>query len=100
MLPIAALCGIAISAAVYLLMNIAYFAVITREEFLQTNAVAVVRMDSENHSNLLEIRRENAGQLLLCRTIPDCPPVAGQPEQLHFCIIPVLSDRLFLISQI
>uniref|UniRef100_A0A1I8BMW9 AA_permease domain-containing protein n=1 Tax=Meloidogyne hapla TaxID=6305 RepID=A0A1I8BMW9_MELHA len=40
-LPLAALCGIGISAIVYLLINIAYFSVLTIDEFLNTEAVAV-----------------------------------------------------------
>uniref|UniRef100_A0A915P333 Amino acid transporter n=1 Tax=Meloidogyne floridensis TaxID=298350 RepID=A0A915P333_9BILA len=39
-LPLAALCGIGISAVVYLLINIAYFSVLTIDEFLNTEAVA------------------------------------------------------------
>ena len=42
-LPIAALCGIGISAAIYLLMNVAYFSVISLDEFMLTETVAVVR---------------------------------------------------------
>ncbi|KAK0392987.1 hypothetical protein QR680_000007 [Steinernema hermaphroditum] len=41
-LPIAALCGIGISALVFLSMNVAYFAVLTVEEFKQSDVVAVV----------------------------------------------------------
>ncbi|KAK0392986.1 hypothetical protein QR680_000007 [Steinernema hermaphroditum] len=40
-LPIAALCGIGISALVFLSMNVAYFAVLTVEEFKQSDVVAV-----------------------------------------------------------
>ncbi|CAK5086997.1 unnamed protein product [Meloidogyne enterolobii] len=39
-LPLAALCGIGISAVVYLLINIAYFSVLSIDEFLNTEAVA------------------------------------------------------------
>lgn len=41
-LPVAALCGIGISALVYVLINVAYFSVMTIDEFKQSQAVAVV----------------------------------------------------------
>lgn len=42
-LPIAALCGIGISAIVYIAINMAYFGVLTIEEFKSSDTVAVVR---------------------------------------------------------
>lgn len=42
-LPIAALCGIGISAVVYIAINMAYFGVLTIEEFKSSDTVAVVR---------------------------------------------------------
>uniref|UniRef100_A0A183C174 AA_permease domain-containing protein n=1 Tax=Globodera pallida TaxID=36090 RepID=A0A183C174_GLOPA len=44
-LPIGALCGIAISGFVYVLINIAYFSVMTVDELKQSQAVAVVRLN-------------------------------------------------------
>ena len=45
-LPIAALAGIGIAATVYILINIAYFSVLTVDEFLSTEAVAVVSFNA------------------------------------------------------
>uniref|UniRef100_A0A914DJI8 Amino acid transporter n=1 Tax=Acrobeloides nanus TaxID=290746 RepID=A0A914DJI8_9BILA len=41
-LPIAALCGIGISAVVYIAINMAYFGVLTIEEFKSSDTVAVI----------------------------------------------------------
>uniref|UniRef100_A0A915ELA2 Amino acid transporter n=1 Tax=Ditylenchus dipsaci TaxID=166011 RepID=A0A915ELA2_9BILA len=40
-LPVAALCGIGIAAVVYVAMNVAYFSVMTVDEFVASDAVAV-----------------------------------------------------------
>lgn len=47
-LPIAAFAGITVSALVYLSMNIAYFSVLTVDEFKEFDTVAVVSWSGAN----------------------------------------------------
>lgn len=47
-LPIAAFSGIAISAFVFICMNVAYFSVLTIDQFKSSDAVAVVNSDFRN----------------------------------------------------
>ncbi|EFO99182.1 CRE-AAT-7 protein [Caenorhabditis remanei] len=49
-LPIAAISGIAISATVFILMNVSYFSVLSVEDFKNSPAVAVVTLNSISYS--------------------------------------------------